>query len=96
MSKIIPFAKTISKNKLWATAFYLKGKRYVTNIYSSHQQAIEDCIWRQKEVQAYKQLLISAQQPIPEYYVTTVHQSELPKNWKPLPALGFLLKTKLS
>lgn len=94
MSKIIPLKKTISTNKLWATAFYLKGKRYITNIYSTHQQAVEDCLWREKEVQAYKQLLISNQQPIPEYYITTVHRSELPKNWKPSPALGFLLQTK--
>lgn len=96
MNKIIPFQKTISKNKLWATAFVHKGKQQITNIYSSHQQAMEDCLWREKEVQAYKQLLINSQQPIPRYYITTLHRSELPKNWKPLPALGFLLKTKLS
>lgn len=95
MSKIIQFPKSINKNKLWASVFYIKGKRYITNIYNSHQQAVEDCLWRDKEVQAYKHLFTGNKQPIPEYYLTTIHRSELPKNWKPLPALGFLLKTKL-
>ncbi|MDI2091032.1 hypothetical protein [Commensalibacter oyaizuii] len=94
MTKIIPFQK--NKNKLWATAFLIKGKRCVANIYTSKCKAIEDCLWRQKEVNAYKHLLISNNQPVPHYYIITLHRSELPKNWKPLPALGFLLTTKYS
>lgn len=92
MNKIIPFHKI--KNKLWACIFYIQNQRHIANIYDSYQKAQQDCQWRTKEVQAYKHLLIKSNQPVPHYMITPIHRSELPKNWKPLPALGFLLTTR--
>lgn len=92
MNKIVPFHKI--KNKLWACIFYIRNQRYIANIYDTYHKAHQDYQWREKEVQAYKHLLIRNKQPIPHYMIIAISRSELPKNWHPLPALGFLLTSK--
>lgn len=91
MSKVIPFPnQQKSKNKIWAVAFFANGKRHIASIYYTWKQAATDCAWRQKEVRAYQQFLEKNNQVIPQYSIITIHASELPKKWRPIPALGFL------
>ena len=44
----------------------------------------------EREVRAYVHLFRGTGQAVPRYGVTPVRRSDLPKRWKPLPALGFL------
>jgi hypothetical protein len=41
-------------------------------------------------VRAYAGFLVGTAQPMPRYSVTPIRRADLPKAWRPLPALGFL------
>lgn len=92
MHEVVSFKKI--KNKIWANIFYIGNKRYIANIYHSYEKAYQDCEWRKQEITAYRHLLINHEQPVPQYLTIPIHQSEIPKNWQPLPVFGFLLSPK--
>lgn len=79
---------------LWAvmatTVSRARVRRVVAEVFGSREAALADAAWREREVRAYEHFLASAQQPVPRHTVAPVRRSELPKGWRPTPALGFL------
>lgn len=79
-----------SDDRLWAVVAWLGTQRRIAEVFPSRARALADCDWREREVHAYVHLFRGTGQPVPRYGVTPVRRSDLPKRWKPLPALGFL------
>jgi hypothetical protein len=62
----------------------------VAEIYPSRDAALADRSWREQQVRAYAAFLRGSTQPAPHYSVAPIRRQDLPRAWKPLPALGFL------
>ena len=77
-------------DSLWAVVAWLGTQRRIAEVFPSRARALADCDWREREVRAYVHLFRGTGQPVPRYGVTPVRRSDLPRRWKPLPALGFL------
>ncbi|KAA2212548.1 hypothetical protein [Teichococcus oryzae] len=77
-------------DKMWAVVAMVGRKARVADIYASRAAAEADRHWREQQVQAYAGFLRSSSMPVPSYNVTTIRRSDLPRSWRPLPALGFL------
>jgi hypothetical protein len=75
---------------LWAVVASVGKTHRVAEVYSSRMAALADRTWREQQVRAYEAFLRSARQPVPHYSVTPIRRADLPRKWKPLPALGFL------
>ena len=78
------------EDSLWAVIAWLGTQRRVAEVFPSRARALADCEWRQREVRAYAHLLQGTAHPLPMYGVAPVRRSDLPRRWRPLPALGFL------
>jgi hypothetical protein len=74
----------------WAVVVWLGTQRRIAEIFPSRAHALADCAWREAEVAAYLHLLRGTGQPVPRYLVAPMRRADLPKSWRPLPALGFL------
>lgn len=75
---------------LWAVVATVGRRSRVAEVFRSRAQALADRAWRDQQVTAYADWLARARQPIPNYSVTPIRRSDLPRKWTPLPALGFL------
>ena len=75
---------------LWAVMASVGRKNRVAEIFPSRERAMADRAWRESQIRAYSALLQSCRQPAPLYTVAPIRREELPRAWKPLPALGFL------
>ena len=75
---------------LWAVVASVGRISRVADIYHSRDAALADRNWRVQQVSAYSGFLVSARQPAPHYSVTPIRRADLPRKWRPLPALGFL------
>jgi hypothetical protein len=75
---------------LWAVVANLGRVNRIADVYPSRSAALADRIWREQQVYAYAGFLRGSQQPVPRYSVTPIRRTDLPKAWRPLPALGFL------
>jgi acetone carboxylase gamma subunit len=75
---------------LWAVIATAGKSRRIAEIYPNRPAALADRQWREQQVSAYCGFLSRAAQPIPHYSVAPIRRSDLPKAWRPLPALGFL------
>ena len=62
----------------------------VAEIFSSRLAALADQAWREQQVRAYASFLRTARQPTPHYTVRPIKRADLPRAWRPLPALGIL------
>jgi hypothetical protein len=62
----------------------------IAEIYPSRNAAIADQAWREAQVRAYAGFLANSDNPAPRYAVKPIRRTDLPRRWKPLPALGFL------
>ena len=82
--------KAGSDDSLWAVIAWVGKQRRVAEVFPSRARALADCNWREQEVKAYLHLLRGSGQPLPHYGVAPVRRSDLPRKWKPMPALGFL------
>jgi hypothetical protein len=82
--------KAGNDDSLWAVIAWLGKERRVAEIFPSRARALADCDWRERQVKAYIHLLRDTDQPVPLYGIAPVRRSDLPRRWKPLPALGFL------
>jgi hypothetical protein len=89
MGQTVSFPR-ITDDTLWAVMATLGRINRIANIYPSRQAALADRAWREQQVQAYAALLRSTRAPAPHYSVAPVRRADLPRGWKPLPALGFL------
>ncbi len=75
---------------LWAVIAVIGRASRVAEIFPSRDRALADRAWREQQIRAYAALFKSCKQPAPLYTVTPIKPSDLPRAWKPLPALGFL------
>lgn len=84
------FPGASSEHSLWAVVAIMGKIIRIAEIYPSRNAALADQAWREQQVRAYAGFLASASQPYPRYSVKPIRRSDLPRRWKPLPALGFL------
>lgn len=75
---------------LWAVVASVGRTTRVAEIFSSRLAALADKAWREQQVRAYATFLRSSRQPPPMYTVRPIRRADLPRSWRPLPALGFL------
>jgi len=75
---------------LWAVVASLGKTDRIADIYPNRTAALEDRTWREQQVKAYSGFLRNSHQPVPRYSVAPIRRTDLPKAWRPLPALGFL------
>lgn len=75
---------------VWAVVATAGRSSRVANIYRSRDDALADRSWRAQQVSAYEDWLRRSRQPVPHYSVAPIRRADLPKQWSPLPALGFL------
>jgi len=81
--------KTV-ESSLWAVVAIIDRVIRIAEIYPSRAAALADQAWREAQVRAYASFLERSAQPYPRYAVKPIRRSDLPRRWKPLPALGFL------
>jgi len=62
----------------------------VAEIFYSREAALADRDWRTRQVQDYAHFLKQSRQPAPRYSIAPIRRADLPRAWRPLPALGFL------
>ena len=90
MSEVVNLARSASDDTLWAVIASLGRTTRVAEIFPSRTAALADRAWREQQVLAYAGFIRLARQPVPNYTVAPVRRADLPRGWKPLPALGFL------
>jgi hypothetical protein len=81
---------SVRDDTLWAVVALVGRTTRVAEIFSSRVAALADQAWREQQVKAYASFLSTAQQPPPRYSVRPIRRADLPRSWRPLPALGFL------
>ena len=81
---------TARDDTLWAVIASMGRTTRVAEIFSNRVAALADKAWREQQVRAYAQFLRSSTQPAPSYHIRPIKRAELPRAWRPLPALGFL------
>lgn len=77
-------------DQLWAVVALIGRTSRVAEVFSSRLAALADRAWREQQVSAYANFLRNARQPTPVYTVKPIRRADLPRSWRPLPALGFL------
>jgi hypothetical protein len=87
---LTPRPASAGEDSLWAVIAWLGSQRRVAEVFPSRARALADRDWREREVQAYRTVLLGTTHPVPRYSVAPIRRSDLPKRWRPLPALGFL------
>jgi len=80
----------MSEESLWAVVAMIGRVIRIAEIYPNRAAALADQAWREAQVRAYAGFLENAAQPYPHYAVKAIRRADLPRRWKPLPALGFL------
>jgi len=75
---------------LWAVLASVGKTTRVAEIFPNRHAALADQAWREQQVRAYAGFLRLSRQPPPLYTVRPIRRSDLPRSWRPLPALGFL------
>jgi hypothetical protein len=75
---------------LWAVVASIGRTSRVAEVFPSRHAALADQAWREQQVTAYSNFLRNSRQPTPTYSVRPIRRAELPRSWRPLPALGFL------
>ncbi|WP_025319069.1 hypothetical protein [Granulibacter bethesdensis] len=75
---------------LWAVIASVGRRRRIAEIFPSRDAALQDRDWRIQQVRSYTGFLRSCRQPLPSYTVAPIRRADLPKAWRPVPALGFL------
>ncbi|GGG42658.1 hypothetical protein GCM10010964_32690 [Caldovatus sediminis] len=79
-----------SDDTMWAVVARVGKASQVAEIYRSRAAALADRDWREQQVRAYASFLQSCGRPVPFYSVAPIRRADLPRRWRPLPALGFL------
>jgi hypothetical protein len=77
-------------DRLWAVVASIGRTSRVAEVFTSRVAALADQAWREAQVKAYEHFLRMSKQPMPAYSVKPIHRAELPRGWRPVPALGFL------
>ena len=94
MSEVVSLQEVAGKrrgeDRLWAVIASVGRNNRVAEVYPNRDAALADRAWREQQVSAHASFLKTCRQPAPRYSVAPVSRAELPKGWRPLPALGFL------
>ena len=77
-------------DSMWAVVASIGRTHRVAEIFSNRAAALADRDWREAQVVAYANFLRNSRQPVPNYSIRPIRRAELPRSWRPLPALGFL------
>jgi hypothetical protein len=83
-------AESRREDSSWAVVAILGKIVRIAEVYPSRNAALADQAWREAQVRAYASFLERAETPCPRYAVRPIRRTDLPRRWKPLPALGFL------
>lgn len=75
---------------LWAVVASMGRTTRIAEIFSNRLAALADKAWREQQVRAYAGFLRNSREPPPSYTVRPIRRADLPRAWRPLPALGFL------
>ncbi|WP_159993215.1 hypothetical protein [Roseomonas sp. 18066] len=78
------------EDRLWAVVAAIGRRTRIAEIYPSRAAADADRSWREQQIRAYAGFLRSSSMPMPSYSVAPIRRADLPRGWRPLPALGFL------
>lgn len=78
------------EDTVWAVVASVGKTHRVAEVYANRMAALADRTWREQQVRAYEAFLRNARRPVPHYSVAPIRRADLPRKWKPLPALGFL------
>ncbi|WP_325678341.1 hypothetical protein [Rhodopila sp.] len=78
------------EDQLWAVIASIGRTSRVAAVFSSRLAAQSDREWREQQVKDYANFLRSSRRPAPFYSIKPIKRAELPRSWRPLPALGFL------
>ena len=78
------------EDQLWAVIASIGRSTRIAAVFTSRLAALSDREWREQQVKDYASFLRSSRQPAPYYSVKPIKRAELPRSWRPLPALGFL------
>lgn len=89
MDAVVSLAN-LREDRFWAVVASVGRTRRIAEVFSSREAAMADRAWREAQIRAYANFLRTSRQPPPNYTVVPMKRSELPKSWRPLPALGFL------
>jgi len=89
MSEVIALSRA-RDDTMWAVMANIGKTSRVAEIYPTRVAALADRAWREQQVQSYADLLEGCRQSMPRYSVVPMRRADLPRQWKPLPALGFL------
>lgn len=89
MSEVVSFPRS-ADDTLWAVVASVGRTTRVAEIFPNRLAALADRAWREQQVKAYGAFLRTTSQPPPRYSVAPIRRADLPRSWKPLPALGFL------
>jgi len=90
MAEFTPEKRKLSDASLWAVVATIGRVIRIAEIYPDRNAALRDQAWREAQVRAYAGFLERSAQPLPHYTVRPINRTDLPRRWKPLPALGFL------
>ena len=90
MSEVVNFPRSARDDKMWAVVASMGRTTRVAEIFPTRMAALADRAWREQQVKAYTAFLRTTRQPPPRYSVEPIRRADLPRSWKPLPALGFL------
>lgn len=90
MVEFTPEKRKNSDDSLWAVVAVIGRVIRIAEVFPNRNAALHDLAWREAEVRAYAGFLERTGQLIPRYTVRPIRRTDLPRRWKPLPALGFL------
>jgi hypothetical protein len=89
IGQIVSFPR-LRDDTMWAVVAQVGRVSRIAELFPSRDAALADRAWREAEVRAHAGFLRGCKQPAPRYSVAPIRRADLPKGWKPLPALGFL------
>ena len=81
---------SVRDDTLWAVVASIGRTHRVAEVFPNRNAAQADRDWREQQVRAYANFLSTSRQPAPNYSIRPIRRAELPRSWRPLPALGFL------
>jgi len=90
MVEFAPEKRKHSDDSLWAVVATVGRVIRIAEVFPNRNAALSDQAWREAEVRAYSGFLERTGQSVPRYTVRPIRRTDLPRRWKPLPALGFL------
>ena len=89
MGQVVSLSRS-GDDTLWAVMASIGRTTRVAEIFPNRIAALADRAWREQQVRDYEHFLKTTRQGVPRYSVAPIRRADLPRAWKPLPALGFL------